>query len=241
MRPNPTYIGFANYLAVLSDPIFLAALSRTLVYTLLSVVANLAFALGFAILLDSSLLKRGNLFFRLAIFLPVITPDVAGYVVWRWLYDRSFRALNAFLSLRGLPPFAGLSSVDTAMLSILMAELWHHAGFYMIIFLANLSIRDRALEERLILWRHHLATLVACHSPAIAAGAGDQRGLCPDPVPQDLHVVVVMTKGGPNDETNFVSYYAYQLFDQPAMARRRPGHHPVRHCYCPLAHGVSDW
>lgn len=42
LRPNPTYIGFANYLAVLGDPIFLAALSRTLLYTLLSVVANLA-------------------------------------------------------------------------------------------------------------------------------------------------------------------------------------------------------
>jgi ABC-type sugar transport system permease subunit len=27
-------------------------------------------------------------------------------------------------------------------------------------------------------------------------------------------VVVVMTKGGPNDQTNFVTYYAYQLFDQ---------------------------
>jgi ABC-type sugar transport system permease subunit len=27
-------------------------------------------------------------------------------------------------------------------------------------------------------------------------------------------VVAVMTKGGPNESTNFVSYYAYQLFDQ---------------------------
>jgi multiple sugar transport system permease protein len=63
LRPNPTYVGFANYVAVLADPIFLASLSRTLLYTVLSVFANLAFALGFAILLDSTLLKRGNLFF----------------------------------------------------------------------------------------------------------------------------------------------------------------------------------
>ena len=27
-------------------------------------------------------------------------------------------------------------------------------------------------------------------------------------------VVAIMTRGGPNDHTNFVSYYAYQLFDQ---------------------------
>ncbi|MCA3641682.1 MAG: sugar ABC transporter permease, partial [Methylobacterium sp.] len=125
LRPNPAYVGLANYAAVLADPIFLASLSRTLLYTLLSVIANLAFALFFAVLLDSTLLKRGNLFFRLAIFLPVITPDVAGYVVWRWLYDRSFGAINAGLKMLGLPAFGGLSSVDTAMLSVLIAELWH--------------------------------------------------------------------------------------------------------------------
>lgn len=215
LRPNPTYIGFANYLAVLGDPIFLAALSRTLVYTLLSVVANLGFALGFAILLDSSLLKRGNLFFRLAIFLPVITPDVAGYVVWRWLYDRSFGALNAFLNLLGLPPFAGLSSVDTAMLSILMAELWHHAGFYMIIFLANLSIRDRALEEAAHIdgattWQRWWHVILPQLRPALVING--VYALIQ--FLKTFTVVVVMTKGGPNDETNFVSYYAYQLFDQ---------------------------
>ncbi len=147
LRPDPTYVGLANYALVLADPLFLASLWRTLLYTALSVVANLAFALGVAVLLDSKLLTRGNLFFRLAIFLPVITPDVAGYVVWRWLYDRSFGAINAFLKMLGLPAFGGLSSPDTAMLSLLIAELWHHAGFYMIIFLANLSMRDRALEE----------------------------------------------------------------------------------------------
>jgi ABC-type sugar transport system permease subunit len=32
-------------------------------------------------------------------------------------------------------------------------------------------------------------------------------------------VVVVMTKGGPNEATNFVSYYAWQLFDQAQYGR----------------------
>ncbi len=96
---------------------------------MLSVVANLAFALGFATLLDSTLLRRGNLFFRLAIFLPVVTPDVAGYVVWRWLYDRSFGAINAGLDLAGLPAFGGLSSPNTAMLALAYAGLARlHAG-----------------------------------------------------------------------------------------------------------------
>ncbi len=215
LRPNPTYVGFANYFSVFADPIFLASLSRTLLYTALSVIANLAFALGFALLLDSALIKRGNLFFRLAIFLPVVTPDVAGYVVWRWLYDRSFGAINAFLKLLGLPAFSGLSGVDTAMLSLLIAELWHHAGFYMIIFLANLAIRDRALEEAAHIdgataWQRWRYVILPQLRPALIINT--VYALIQ--FLKTFTVVVVMTKGGPNDQTNFVSYYAYQLFDQ---------------------------
>jgi ABC-type sugar transport system permease subunit len=215
LRPNPTYVGLANYAAVLADPLFLASLWRTLLYTALSVLANLAFALGFAVLLDSALLRRGNLFFRLALFLPVITPDVAGYVVWRWLYDRSFGALNAAAKLLGLPAFGGLSSSDTVLLSVLVAELWHHAGFYMIIFLANLSIRDRALEEAAHLdgattWQRWWHVILPQLRPAIVINT--VYALIQ--FLKTFTVVVVMTKGGPNDQTNFVSYYAYQLFDQ---------------------------
>ncbi|PPD16097.1 MAG: hypothetical protein CTY25_03760 [Methylobacterium sp.] len=215
LKPNPSYVGFANYASVLADPIFLASLSRTLLYTALAVVANLAFALFFAMLLDSALLKRGNLFFRLAIFLPVITPDVAGYVVWRWLYDRSFGAINAALKMLGLPAFGGLSSVDTAMLAVLIAELWHHAGFYMIIFLANLSMRDRTLEEAAHVdgataWQRWWYVILPQLRPAIVINT--VYALIQ--FLKTFTVVVVMTKGGPNDQTNFVSYYAYQLFDQ---------------------------
>ncbi len=54
-------------------------------------------------------------------------------------------------------------------------------------------------------------------------------------------VVVVMTKGGPNDGTNFVSYYAYQLFDQ-ARLRRGDGHgdDPLRDRHRPLADRLPD-
>ena len=215
LRPNPTYVGLANYAAIFADPGFVASFLRTFVYTAASVIANLAFAFGMAALIDSTLIKRGNLFFRLAIFLPVVTPDVAGYVVWRWLYDRSFGAINALLDVLGLPAFAGLTNGTTAMIALLIAELWHHAGFYMIIFLANLAIRDKALEEaaqidgatRGQIWRFVILPQL---KPALIINT--VYALIQ--FLKTFTVVVVMTKGGPNEATNFVSYYAYQLFDQ---------------------------
>jgi ABC-type sugar transport system permease subunit len=215
LRTDPVYVGLANYTAVLADPVFHASLWRTTLYTLLSVLANLAFALGVALLLHSPLIGYGKTFFKVAIFLPVVTPDVAGYAVWRWLYDQSFGAINAALALLAMPRFGGIAAQSTAMLALLVAELWHHAGFYVVIFLANLAILDRAVEEaaeidgatpRQKLWHVILPQL----RPSLVV-----NGVYA--IIQFLKtftVVVVMTKGGPADSTNFVSYYAWQMFDQ---------------------------
>ena len=46
-----------------------------------------------------------------------------------------------------MPLFGGLSSPNTVTLALLIAELWRHAGFYVIIFLANLALCDKALVE----------------------------------------------------------------------------------------------
>jgi len=215
LSPNPTWVGFANYATILGDELFLASLWRTLAYTVMAVVLNLTFALAAAMLLDGPLLKRGNMVFRLVLFLPVVTPDVAGYVVWRWLFDHSFGAVNAALDLLGLPAFGGLTTVQTATFAILIAELWHHAGFYMIIFLANLAIRDPALEEAAKMdgagaWARFRHIIVPQLRPAIVINLvyATIQFL------KTFTVVVVMTKGGPAESTTFVSYLAYQYFDQ---------------------------
>jgi ABC-type sugar transport system permease subunit len=220
LKPVPSFVGFANYAAILADPVFLASLGRTLLYTLLAVAANVGFALLYALLLDSALIGRGRMLFKLAVFLPVVTPDIAGYVVWRWLYDQSFGALNAALHGLGLPAFGGLASANTAMLSILVAELWHHAGFYVLIFLANLAVCDKALSEAADIdgagpWRKLISIVLPQLRPAITVNViyALIQFL------KTFSVVVVMTKGGPNDATNFVSYAAWQMFDQGDYGR----------------------
>ncbi len=215
LRADASYVGLANYVAILSDPEFRASLWRTLTYTAFAVILNVGFALAMALLIDSRFITRGRTFFKIAIFLPVVTPDIAGYVAWKWLYDRSFGAINAVLDLLGMPAFGGLASVSTVTTAILIAELWHHAGFYIVIFLANLAVRDRTLDEAAAIdgattWQRILYITIPQLRPAILIN-------CVYALIQFLKtftVVVVMTKGGPADTTNFVSYYAYQLFDQ---------------------------
>ncbi len=215
LRAVPSYVGWANYATVLADPLFLASLWRTLLYAGLSVLANLGFALGFALLLNTAFIGRMRGAYKLAVFLPVVTPDVAGYVVWRWLYDQSFGAVNAALKLLGLPAFGGLAAPATAMLAVLLAELWHHAGFYMVIFLANLAVVDRALGEAADIdgaraWQKLWFVVLPQLRPAIVINL--VYALIQ--FLKTFTVVITMTKGGPNGATNFLSYYAYQFFDE---------------------------
>ncbi|MCA3644658.1 MAG: sugar ABC transporter permease, partial [Methylobacterium sp.] len=81
--------------------------------------------------------------------------------------------------------------------------------------LANLSIRDRALEEAAHIdgattWQRWRYVILPQLRPALVINT--VYALIQ--FLKTFTVVVVMTKGGPNDQTNFVSFYAYQLFDQ---------------------------
>ncbi len=215
LRKNPKYVGLENYYAIFSDPVFLRSLWSTLVYTFLAVLFTILLSLTYSLLLNSTLIGKGRTFFKLAIFLPVVTPDIAGYVVWRWLYDQSFGVVNIILGAVGLPSFAGLASESTAMLSILIAELWHHVGFYVVIFLANLALCDKGTAEAAEIdgasaWVKFWHVTFPQLRPALMVNS--VYALIQ--YLKTFTVVATMTKGGPNDSTNFISYYAYQLFDQ---------------------------
>ena len=101
------------------------------------------------------------------------------------------------------------------MIAILIAELWHHTGFFVLIFLANLAICDRSLEEAAEIdgatrWQRKIFVVLPQMRPSLVINTVYA-------VIQFLKtftVVVIITKGGPNGATNFVSYYAYRLFDQ---------------------------
>ena len=215
LKPSPTWVGLANYAAIFADPVFLASLWRTLLYTLIAVVSTISLALLYALLLNSALIGRGRTFFKLAVFLPVVTPDIAGYVVWRWLYDQSFGAINVALAALGLPAFGGLASTSTVLQAVLVAELWHHLGFYVVIFLANLALCDKGqMEAADIDGANALEKFWHVVLPQLRPALLVNSVYALIQYLKTFTVVAVMTKGGPNDATNFLSYYAYQLFDQ---------------------------
>ncbi len=210
----PVYVGLANFQSVLSDPSFISSLNGTLLYTLISVVLNVSVALGLALILASEGMQRGSTFFKLAIFLPVVTPEVATFIVWKWMFSQDLGVVNAVLISLGLPAFPGTTTPVGAFSTLVVVELWQHVGFYTLVFLTNLQLLDPSLDEAARMdgasrWTRIRRIWIPQLRPAIAINS--LYALIQ--FLKTFTSVIVITKGGPNYATNFVSYYAYTKFD----------------------------
>ncbi|HEX3350474.1 MAG TPA: sugar ABC transporter permease [Acetobacteraceae bacterium] len=213
----PAYVGFANFATVLSDPAFVSSLWRTLLFTFVSVALNVTLALVLALMLANPLLDRGRTWFKLAIFLPTITPDVASFIVWKWMFNQDFGAVNHALDALGLPPFPGITTTGGAFATLVIVELWHHVGLYTLIFLTNFQLLDRSLDEAAQIdganrWQRLLRVKLPQLKPAITVNT--VYALIE--FLKTFTVVFVITKGGPNFSTNYLSYYAYSRFNTGA-------------------------
>jgi multiple sugar transport system permease protein len=182
---------------------------HTLVYTVLFVPISVAGALLVAWALNRKL--RGVRFYRLAVFVPVVTSTVATGIIFLWLLDPVFGLVNYFLSKLGLPEQGFLQDPNQALYCIVAMTMWGWLGFDVIIYLAALQGVPEELMEA-----------------ASIDGAGKwssfRNVVLPFLRPATLFLVVwstisalqlfdeiyVTTRGGPLGSTTVVVFYLYQ-------------------------------
>ena len=210
----PRYVWFSNYVAIFRDDLFLASLWRTVLFTVLSVALNVSAALGLALLLSSHALRHAAPIFGLALFLPVVTPEAATFIVWKWMFSLDFGAVNAALGALGLPDFAGTTRPVPAFLALVFVEWWHHVGFYTIVFLTNLKLLDPSLDEAARMDGARLPRRIrSIWIPQLRPAIAINTVYAVIQFLKTFAVVVIMTNGGPNYATNFLSFYAYSKFN----------------------------
>lgn len=213
LRAVPSYVGLDNYRSIFHDEYFWRSLRLTVVYTLICVPLNVVAAIGLALLARQ--LRFGGLFFKLAIFVPVVIPDIVSAIVWRWMFNTEMGSVNAVLGLFGIGRIAWLSSPQWVIPALVVVELWHHVGFYTIIILTNLQLIDPALYEVADLegagpWQRTWYVTVPELRPAIVLNT--VYALIQ--FLKTFTVAMVITSGGPNYASNFLSYYSYAKFSK---------------------------
>ena len=133
-RAKP-FVGLKHYIRLFAeDRQFAKAVTSTLLFTIITVPANLLLGLGLAMLLQSR--NRRSAFFESLFFIPYIAPLVPMALVWQWLYTPQ-GVLNDLLKMLGMSP-VGWMNAGTALYSIMIMFVLHMNGYIMIIFLVGL-------------------------------------------------------------------------------------------------------
>src|SRR6476646_5880274 len=111
---QPTWVGLANFSAVIHDPLLPIAVKNTLKFAALALVFGYPLPLVAAVLM-SEVRKRRGLYAVLA-YLPVVIPPVVAVLLWKTFYDGSSTGVfNTILHWVGLGPYPWLNSEQWAM------------------------------------------------------------------------------------------------------------------------------
>jgi multiple sugar transport system permease protein len=143
--PRFKFVGLGNYVLAFTNAKFLSALGVTCVFTVWTVVLQLALGLAFALILNDRIFARN--FFRGVIFLPNVLSSVAVGLAFMLILDPKRGPLNQFIASLGLTPPLWLGSEKTSLLTIIMVTVWQSFGYYMVLFLGGLQTISRSLYE----------------------------------------------------------------------------------------------
>lgn len=208
LRPAQ-WIGPANYIELFTeDPQFYTVIYNTLYYVLLSAPLGVASAFLMAALLNTKIAARP--FFRAIFFFPAIVPTIVIAVVWQFLLNIQFGAVNSVLQGLGLPVVPFLASPELAKPSLIMIYMWAQ-GNAIVIFLATLQDVPRSLYEAATvdganaLQKFWHITIPMC-TPVILFNLimGFIDGF------QSFTLPWLLTNGGPSNATEFYALYLFR-------------------------------
>ncbi|SDD69366.1 multiple sugar transport system permease protein [Terribacillus halophilus] len=141
------FVGLANYVEVIRSEYFVQAFVNTGIWTIVSVAGE--YILGIVAALALAQRIRGRAIFRGIIIIPWIVPVVVAGLTWTWMLTPDYGVLNSWLVKLGLldEPYYFLGEPDTALLSIIIVNIWRSFPFYTITLLAALQSIPRDIYE----------------------------------------------------------------------------------------------
>lgn len=143
------FIGFANYLKAFAvlDGGFVAALIRTIIWTILNLTLQIVIALGISLLLNTEGL-RGKGLYKTLLMLPWAMPTYISALIWKFgMFQNDFGLLNQVLVKLGLGKVGWLNTDLIAFISCLFVNLWMALPYMILMFYGGLQGIDKGFYE----------------------------------------------------------------------------------------------
>ena len=139
-----TFVGFANFSNILSDPNYLHSFQVTIVFSALTALVSMAVALLLATAADK--VVRGQTFYRTLLIWPyAVAPAVAG-MLWLFMFNPAMGTLAYLLRSTGFD-WDPLLKGDQAMALIVFAAAWKQISYNFLFFVAGLQAIPKSLIE----------------------------------------------------------------------------------------------
>ncbi|AJE99216.1 carbohydrate ABC transporter permease [Pandoraea apista] len=204
------FVGAENYQLLAEDAVFWQALRNNLLFALITVPAAIALSIAMALWVHRQVPGRALL--RLAYFTPAILPMIAVANIWLFFYTPQYGLIAQISQAFGWGDHNWLGQPGTALPALMVVTIWKEAGFFMIFYLAALQQISPTLAEaaalegasrwqyfRRVQWPLLMPTTVFVVINAVINAF------------RLVDHVVVMTRGGPDNATQLLLFYIYQV------------------------------
>lgn len=208
-----------NYLNFFTDPAFWNTLKVSLLYAGITVTLELLLGLGIALLLQRR--SAVNNFISIMLLLPLMIAPALAALMWKLMTNPSFGILSYLASAIGLNDFRWASSPDTALLTVVLVDIWVYTPFIMILLLAGLrSLPTQPFEaaaldgvpRSFVFFRITLPMLTPYILTATLFRLLDSI--------QQFDIIYAMTQGGPGNTLTVFQVEAYLNFFQSTNVGR---------------------
>ncbi|NDJ62294.1 MAG: sugar ABC transporter permease, partial [Chloroflexi bacterium] len=214
---NERFIGFENYVDIMTDLQVWAALGRTFIWVFVGVGIQtiLGGLLGF--LFWGSRDMPGRRIGLTLLFTPMIITPVAAGVFFRLIYEPTFGIVNYLVGLLG-GDVNLLGDRSTAFMAVLLVDIWMWTPFMILMTLAALGSVPKAELEAAeidrIPWFKRLRIIILPNARFIL-----MLGILLRTIEsfKTLDLVYLMTQGGPGNTTDLIALLlrreAFEAFD----------------------------
>lgn len=203
------WVGLKNYVRILSDPGFQAALIRNILFVAGVVALEMAVGLGIALLLENPMPLRG-LWMALIVAPYAVSPIVA-VVMWKYMLDPNFGVVNFMIAHAGLPTVAWFTSVGTSMAGIVLIAVWKEFSFVTIVSFAALkAIPGDFVEAARIDGAGYAQVLRHIKLPMILPALAIVTMFRIIYTLREFAIVHTTTGGGPGTSTEILALYLYK-------------------------------
>jgi raffinose/stachyose/melibiose transport system permease protein len=212
LEPLTDFVGLDNFRRAFEDHAFLESLRHNAIIIALSLLIQIPFALGLAVLLNQAI--RGRSMLRILFFAPYVLSEVVTGVVWRQML-RPDGLLDQILSGIGLGRLSQewLANPDVVLYSLFFVISWKYFGFHMVLLLAGLQQIPPELGEAASIdgatgWQQFRHVTLPLLGPTLRVSIF----LSVIGALQLFDLVWVTTRGGPVNASSTMATYLYDQF-----------------------------